>query len=219
MSLRESSSYGHAIAPLGGGIETGKLFHYVRREVRRVPHWHPERKAAGELVWNPNCSVPRCPERPEFVTRYLYVTGRAGRVTDRIQYCCRKHGETFAKKHGLTLAAIPVRDAEAHARASAAASEGDDTNTAKGSMAAADDDAAVKGTSSACAGPEATSSQGVQYDPWNLEHVRDRRERHRREAHGGDMAGWYDCASCGALDSRLDRLERAFRESQGAAKQ
>jgi hypothetical protein len=57
------------------------------------------------------------------------------------------------------------------------------------------------------------------YDPFNLEHVRVRREKHRRDAHNGDMHERFDCASCGVLDARLERLERAYRESQGAMKQ
>jgi hypothetical protein len=58
-----------------------------------------------------------------------------------------------------------------------------------------------------------------EYDPFSLEHVRARREKHRMDSHGGDMEGWYDCASCGALDARLARLEQAQRESVGATKQ
>jgi hypothetical protein len=36
-------------------------------------------------------------------TSYHYVTGQAGRVTNRRQSACQKHGEAFAKKHGLPL--------------------------------------------------------------------------------------------------------------------
>jgi hypothetical protein len=97
-----SSSFGHAIAPMGG-LDTGKAFGHVYSEARQ------ERLGYGPtpdaMVWRPGCSGRRCDAKPVYVTRYLYVTGRAGRVTDRIQYCCKPHGEAFAKKNGLTLEA------------------------------------------------------------------------------------------------------------------
>jgi hypothetical protein len=92
-----SSAYGHAIAPMGG-LDTGKAFGHVYNEASQVPHWNDKSRL-------PNCTGRNCEERPVFITRYLYVTGRAGRVTDRIQYCCKSHGEAFAKKHGLELPA------------------------------------------------------------------------------------------------------------------
>lgn len=55
------------------------------------------------------------------------------------------------------------------------------------------------------------------YDPWNLDHVRARRAKHRMEVHGEDRS--FDCVTCGALDGRLRRLEKAFEESQKATKQ
>jgi hypothetical protein len=125
-----SSAYGHAIAAIGaGGLDSSKYFHVTRTEVRQVLHWDPAKRAAGELLWLPYCKGWNCPEKPEYVTRYFYVTGRAGRVTDRIQYCCRKHGEAFAKKHGLTLAANEVRPVDGGASAEANAGECRQLNT------------------------------------------------------------------------------------------
>jgi hypothetical protein len=57
------------------------------------------------------------------------------------------------------------------------------------------------------------------YDPWNLNHVAARYELHRRVIHNGDMNGFYDCATCGALESRLERLMTATAESKQATKQ
>lgn len=97
-----SSAYGYVIAPLGA-LDTRKMFGCVYTEARQ------ERLGYGPtpdvLVWRPGCQGRNCQERPVYVTRYLYVTGRAGRVTDRIQYCCLEHGRAFAKKHGLVLEA------------------------------------------------------------------------------------------------------------------
>lgn len=93
-----SSAYGHAIAPLGG-LETQKAFHAPYKRAELVAHWADKTRQ----IWRPSCSGRDCYERPVFVTRYMYVTGRRGRVTDRIQYCCKAHGEAFAKKHGLLL--------------------------------------------------------------------------------------------------------------------
>jgi hypothetical protein len=96
-----SSAYGHAIQRLGGGLESTKAFCVAEHEARL------ERRGYGplpdELVWRPGCTRTGCPERPEYVTRYFYVTGRAGRVTDRLQYVCQAHAEAFAKKYGLEL--------------------------------------------------------------------------------------------------------------------
>jgi hypothetical protein len=90
-----SSAFNHAIGVIGA---PGFRFYL---EVHREPRGfgpNPE-----EFIWRPGCSAHNCEEKPVFATRYLYVTGRAGRVTDRVQYCCRAHGEAFAKKHGLQM--------------------------------------------------------------------------------------------------------------------
>lgn len=96
-----SSSSGHAIYRLGGeGMRA-----FVHTTVTREPpliSYDGKTQVLPER-WVPGCTGPRCDEKPVFVTRYFYVTGRAGRVTDRIQYRCQAHGEAFAKKHGLEV--------------------------------------------------------------------------------------------------------------------
>lgn len=97
-----SSAYGHQIAPMGG-LDRQKAFYHPYEKAELVAHWADRTR----MIWRPSCSGRDCYERPELVTRYFYVTGRAGRVTDRIQYACRTHGEAFAKKHGLALPSLP----------------------------------------------------------------------------------------------------------------
>lgn len=103
-----SSAYGHAIARLGE-LNSAKAFTYLATEIKRAPavmSYDGTKQVLPER-WVPGCSGQKCDEPPVYVTRYLYVTGRAGRVTDRIQYCCQAHGEAFAKKHRLTLEPAP----------------------------------------------------------------------------------------------------------------
>lgn len=106
-----SGSWGHAIQPIGGTTTT-KAFASTYTKAEQRPHWNDwskrETAPPDGLHWVPNCSGRACNEKPVFSTRYLYVTGRAGRVTDRVQYWCQAHGEKFAGKHGLTC--TPVTD-------------------------------------------------------------------------------------------------------------
>jgi hypothetical protein len=54
----------------------------------------------------PRWACAKCKAAPaEFGVTFLYVTGKAGRVTDRWQAVCRACAEKFAAKHG---AAMPV---------------------------------------------------------------------------------------------------------------
>ncbi len=54
-----------------------------------------------------HCSGRRCPVLSEYVVRWKYVTGRAGRVTYAHRSYCREHAEKFVKKHGLELPPLP----------------------------------------------------------------------------------------------------------------
>lgn len=90
-----SSAFGHAIVPINN----------VDRNVRQVRRGYGT--APDELIWRPGCSSPYCQDRPEYETRYNYVTRRDGRVTYRLQYWCKAHGEAFARKHDLTLEPLP----------------------------------------------------------------------------------------------------------------
>jgi hypothetical protein len=98
-----TSAYGHQIFALGSpDAESFKAFYALRTRVERVPHWNN----SNEMVWRPNCTRPKCDAKPVYVTLYCYVTGRRGRVTDRVQYCCAEHGAAFAKKYALALPAV-----------------------------------------------------------------------------------------------------------------
>ncbi len=53
--------------------------------------------------FSPNCSTARCAGRPVYIARFDYVTGKAGRVTDRRLHLCLECGARWAKKAGLEL--------------------------------------------------------------------------------------------------------------------
>lgn len=54
------------------------------------------------------CSVPHCQGSAEYITRYEYVTGRAGRVTDAIRYACDEHAVKFCDKHNIAIETVPA---------------------------------------------------------------------------------------------------------------
>ena len=88
-----SKSWGHSIRLYQSGEVTQTSYiPYQGTEADRRYTWHPN-----------NCQGRKCTTRPVFETRYSYVTGRAGRVTDRRQSACQQHGEAFAKKHRLEV--------------------------------------------------------------------------------------------------------------------
>lgn len=68
----------------------------------RLNHWHTEwvdGDPQPKWTW---CSA-RCHTRREFIVRYAYITGRAGRTSDAERRVCRKHAEAFAKKYGVPM--------------------------------------------------------------------------------------------------------------------
>jgi len=88
-----SSAFGHALETITAGS------HWFPK---RVPHWN--RVAFPDtLIWSPSCSTSGCDQRPEFVSSYRYVTGRAGRVSSQRRFMCTAHAQAFAQKHGLEL--------------------------------------------------------------------------------------------------------------------
>lgn len=99
-----STAFDYAIAPLGA-LESSKAFHHtiVERDVTFIPARTDPNGISWRAYWTPPCQGHDCRERPVYVTRYRYVTGRQGRTTDRIQYACAQHGAAFAKKHNLPL--------------------------------------------------------------------------------------------------------------------
>lgn len=101
-----SSAYAHKIAPMAQLIN-GKPLAGCYRKAHQVPHWN-QAKFPGVQIWTPNCSGRACNERPIYASEYLYVTGRAGRVTSRNQYWCKTHGEAWAKRHNVELAAVTL---------------------------------------------------------------------------------------------------------------
>lgn len=89
-----SKSWGHSIRRYATGEVTQTSYiPWNGTEADRRFYWHPN-----------NCQGRDCTEIPVYETRCYYVTGQAGRVTDRRQSACQKHGEAFAKKHALPLA-------------------------------------------------------------------------------------------------------------------
>lgn len=99
-----SSAYGHSIARLGE-LDSTKAFHttLTEHDVQQRPALKDADGRVWPAYWSPPCQGRGCYEKPLYVTRYRYVTGRGGRTTDRIQYACQVHAEAFAKKHRLTL--------------------------------------------------------------------------------------------------------------------
>lgn len=94
-----SSAYGHLILPMSQLVD-GKPLASAYREARWIEEHRYE--STGHVTpahWRPNCSGRNCPEKPMYASRYLYVTGRAGRVTDRIQYWCPACGQKWAQRH------------------------------------------------------------------------------------------------------------------------
>lgn len=53
------------------------------------------------------CATGKCTNLPTHATRWDYVTGRAGRVSDVTHWVCTAHAETFATKHTLNIADPP----------------------------------------------------------------------------------------------------------------
>lgn len=96
------SAWGHVIAVMGSveakPLRGGHSLSQPRRESYT-------RHRDGVLVeyWIPNCAGRNCDEPPRFLTNYSYVTGRAGRVTDRAQYWCDGCAERWCSKHNLAL--------------------------------------------------------------------------------------------------------------------
>lgn len=99
-----SSASNHQIAPIAE-VTRRSMFYFAYNEVKRYT------LCDGVEIWTPKCSGKHktpaghktCPLKPEFVSRYCYVTGRAGRVTDRNQYWCRPHAEKWATDHKVPL--------------------------------------------------------------------------------------------------------------------
>lgn len=54
------------------------------------------------------CSIGNgCPEPAEYVAKWDYITGRAGRQSWREVWACDQHAARYAAKHGLELPPRP----------------------------------------------------------------------------------------------------------------
>jgi hypothetical protein len=85
---KQSKSWGHKVEVLADD---------------QARSWSPDPDAKGTR-W----PCARCKAAPAaFGTTFLYVTGKAGRVTDRWQAVCGPCAEKFAAKHGVTMP-VPV---------------------------------------------------------------------------------------------------------------
>jgi hypothetical protein len=98
---KTSSAYGHQINLMS---ELAKHRGFSGAYTKAT--WVPEKSYAytthvSPAHWSPNCSGRNCDNEPTYASRYLYTTGRAGRVTDRIQYWCKACAEAWAKRHSL----------------------------------------------------------------------------------------------------------------------
>ena len=69
----------------------------------------PEPQPDGQLqhFWHNACGVSSCHGRQDFICAYDYVTGRQGRTTTRLQYCCEEHAKKFCLKHNLDIDMLP----------------------------------------------------------------------------------------------------------------
>ena len=81
------SAWGHAIRSL----TPDEIAEQERRNMEYVEHgWPPDARL---------CVMRRCPNVASFAIAYLYVTGRAGRVTHAEKKVCDKHAAGFRKKY------------------------------------------------------------------------------------------------------------------------
>jgi hypothetical protein len=71
------------------------------------------------------CATSKCKTLPTHATRWDYVTGRAGRVSDTTRLVCAAHAEAFARRHGLAIGEPPRRPE----RSALAAAAGTGTTT------------------------------------------------------------------------------------------
>lgn len=110
-----SSAYGHVMAPMRELVDNKPLAS-AHREAKWVPekHWESINKVSPGH-WSPNCSGRSCEAQPQYASRYSYVTGRAGRITDRIQYWCPKCAEAWAKRHKVEFKPLPPTSEVSHA--------------------------------------------------------------------------------------------------------
>ena len=56
-----------------------------------------------------SCATGKCTALPTHATRWDYITGGAGRVSDTERLVCTAHAEAFARKHDLTIGEPPPR--------------------------------------------------------------------------------------------------------------
>ena len=86
---KQSTSFGHKVEALADD------------EAR---HW-----SGNPDVKGPRWNCAKCDGPPAvYATSFRYVTGRAGRTTDRWQAVCLNCAAVFAAKHGLTLPEVPA---------------------------------------------------------------------------------------------------------------
>jgi len=70
--------------------------------MRQSNSWgHVVFKATPTCSWQRQCST--CKAETGYVTRYLYITGRAGRTSSSDRWVCLDHATKFAAKHGLSI--------------------------------------------------------------------------------------------------------------------
>jgi hypothetical protein len=82
---KPASSFAHEIHPL------------TEEDWKRMGPYEREYLRCG-------CSMAAgCGEPITHWLRYRYVTGRAGRVSDALRYCCVKHAWRFASKFGIEV--------------------------------------------------------------------------------------------------------------------
>lgn len=95
-----AKSWGHAIRAL-----TADELERARVRLENSKRTYAADIARGQLWpirwrW---CGSPKCQEPHAWIGWYSYVTGRAGRVSQRNVYLCDAHARRFCEQHGLTL--------------------------------------------------------------------------------------------------------------------
>lgn len=91
--MSESRSWGHAL------LTERTVANYLRCDAEGHPAYERQTPATCKL----SCSALSHTAKMPAVAwaTYRYVTGRAGRVTDRDVPVCSEHAQKFANRHGI----------------------------------------------------------------------------------------------------------------------
>lgn len=95
-----SGSWGHALERLGPE-RLAELAASDQRRLERGGGYDYGRCTTGRIATHT--------DRATYEATYNYITGRAGRVSFARKLICDRHAASFAAKHGIDLATVPVQ--------------------------------------------------------------------------------------------------------------